>query len=86
MKAIKIGIFSFMLGAASCSDKPPEALAWEQEMQVDSIFRAEVLLIRPALDSLCEMHFDSLVSHYKDSLWTRRIEEVQRQLQRIQLK
>jgi len=69
----------------SCGEEPPLTLSWEERSLVDSLFKVEVTRLRPELDSLCDTRFDSLVSYYKDSLWTDRIEEIKRQLERIQL-
>ena len=80
-------LFLFLAAAAaSCKERPPDALTWEEEMVVDSIYRAEIPLLRPELDSICDQRFDSLVAHYKDSLWTRRLQEIERQLERLQIK
>ena len=83
MKKALVLLFIFFL--LSCGEEPPLTLSWEERSLVDSLFKAEVNKIRPEVDSICDMRFDSMVNYYKDSLWTDRIEEIQRQLERIQL-
>jgi hypothetical protein len=70
---------------SSCGEDAPLTLSWEERSFVDSLFREEVKVLKPELDSICDLHFDSLKSYYVDSLWNNRIEEIERQLQRIQL-
>lgn len=69
----------------SCGEEPPLTLSWEERSLVDSLFKDEVNRLRPEMDSLCDSRFDSLFNYYKDSLWVDRIEEIKRQLERIQL-
>lgn len=71
---------------ASCKESPPNSLTWEERVLVDSLFNVQVTGIRAEIDSLCNLRFDSLKTYYEDSMWTRRIQEVERQLERLQIK
>ena len=83
---LRIFLFLFLaISLASCRDEAPLTLSWEERSLVDSLFREEVKILKPELDSICDLRFDSLKAHYKDSLWTDRIQEIERQLQRIHL-
>jgi hypothetical protein len=83
---MRIFIISFFfLAILSCEEEAPQSLSWEEKTLLDSLYNDEVLKIHPAMDSLCDLRYDSLVSFYRDSLWNQRIEEITRQLERIQL-
>ncbi|MCB9285288.1 MAG: hypothetical protein H6563_14545 [Lewinellaceae bacterium] len=83
MRILLWGLIPLTLFAA-CEEDTPETLSWEERSFVDSLFKEEVIKLRPELDSLCDLRFDSLVQFYKDSLWTDRIQEVTQQLERIE--
>lgn len=75
----------FALFLLSCGEEPPLTLSWEERTLADSLYKAEVVRLRPQMDSICDTRYDSLVNYYKDSLWADRIEEIKEQLERIQL-
>ena len=85
MKRALILLLPLFLLLLSCGEEPPLVLSWEEKTLADSLYKAEVVLLRPQLDSICNTRFDSLVAHYKDSLWTNRIQEITEQLERIKL-
>lgn len=69
----------------SCKEEAPQSLTWEERAMADSLFQVEINILKPQLDSICEIHFDSLKNYYVDSLWTDRLQEIKKQLERIQL-
>ena len=74
-----------IIALSACGEDTPLTLSWEEKSLVDSLYKDEIGRIRPQLDSLCDSRFDSLVTFYKDSLWIDRIQEINRQLERIKL-
>lgn len=78
-------ILILLATAAACGEEAPLTMTWEERSLADSLFQVEVNNLRAEMDSLCNIHFDSLKIHYADSLWTDRIQEIQRQLERIRL-
>ncbi|MBK7409267.1 MAG: hypothetical protein IPL49_07015 [Saprospirales bacterium] len=83
MRVILLSLFLITLSA--CGEETPLTLSWEEKSLVDSLYKEEIARIRPELDSLCDSRFDSLITFYTDSLWTDRIQEINRQLERIKL-
>lgn len=71
--------------AAACGEEAPLTMTWEERSLADSLFQVEVNSLRAEMDSLCNEHFDSMKNYYIDSLWTDRIQEIQKQLERIRL-
>lgn len=74
-----------LTAALSCGEEAPQSLTWEERSLADSLFQVEVNSLRAEMDSLCDLRFDSLKNHYLDSLWTDRVQEIQKQLERIRL-
>ena len=85
MNLPKLILLLTSLALLSCGEEPPLTLSWEERTLVDSLYKAEVVHLRPVMDSICDTRYDSLVNFYKDSLWVDRIEEIKEQLERIQL-
>ncbi|MAT53229.1 MAG: hypothetical protein CMN32_02030 [Saprospirales bacterium] len=69
--------------AAACTEPPPPTLNYKERLLVDSLYNQGVDSLRPILDSLCTLHFDSLVQASVDSMMQERLEEIERYLQRI---
>ncbi len=78
-------ILILLTAAAACGEDAPLTMTWEERSLADSLFQMEVNGLRAEMDSLCDVHFDSLKNYYADSLWTDRIQEIQQQLERIRL-
>ncbi|MFZ2899934.1 MAG: hypothetical protein WA004_15010 [Saprospiraceae bacterium] len=78
-------ILILLTTAAACGEEAPLTMTWEERSLADSLFQVEVNSLRAEMDSLCNVHFDSLKNYYSDSLWTDRIQDIQKQLERIKL-
>lgn len=78
-------ILIMLTTAAACGEEAPLTMTWEERSLADSLFQVEVNGLRAEMDSLCNEHFDSMKNYYIDSLWTDRIHEIQKQLERIRL-
>ncbi len=68
----------------SCSEPPPRTLTLAERKLADSLFQEEVKRLKPQLDSLCELRFDSLVKSALDSMLEVRKELMEKQLKRLQ--
>ena len=73
--------FLFTLNA--CTDPPPPSLNAKDRELIDSLFRLEIKVLKPELDSLCDATFDQRVQVAVDSMLIVRRAEIERQLQRI---
>jgi len=80
---IAIAVFWLSAGLAACTEPPPPTLNYKERLLVDSLYNQGVDSLRPILDSLCTLHFDSLVQASVDSMMQERLEEIERYLQRI---
>ena len=74
-------LFFFLL--ESCTPDPEPTLNYKDREVVDSLFRMEVGILKPVLDSLCEMRHDSAVQFKVDSMMKVRQAEIERYLERI---
>ncbi len=83
--ALKISLATLCLAAlwGACTEPPPPTLNYKERLQVDSLYNKGVDSLRPILDSLCELQFDSLVQASVDSMMHERMEEIERYLKRI---
>ncbi|MCB0704705.1 MAG: hypothetical protein KDC34_05320 [Saprospiraceae bacterium] len=84
--SFKYGFLLFIcgfLGVISCTEDPPPTLGPKDIKIVDSLYQTEVILLKPILDSICEANYDSLLRRATDSMFTNRVEEIERQLERI---
>ena len=68
---------------AACTPDPPPTLNYKDRQFVDSLFRKEVDSLKPILDSLCDLRFDSSVQAAVDSILTERQSEKDKYLERI---
>jgi len=59
-------------------------ITYEERKLIDSFYRKEVALLRPQLDSLCDLRFDSLVNIAIDSIFVERKEEEKRVREKFQ--
>lgn len=69
-------------GLSACQDSPIPTLSKEDKEAIDTLYLAELQTLRPYLDSLCELNFDSLVKIAADSMLIERIEEIEEQRNR----
>ena len=74
--------FSFLFNTA-CTPDPPPTLNYKDRQLVDSLFRMQVDSLKPLMDSLCDLRFDSAVQHTVDSIMQERQSEIKKYLERI---
>ena len=67
----------------SCTPDPPPTLNYKDRQIVDSLFRQQVDSLKPLLDSLCELRFDSAVQQTVDSIMSERQSEIDKYLERL---
>ncbi|RMF26870.1 MAG: hypothetical protein D6765_08330, partial [Bacteroidetes bacterium] len=67
----------------ACTEPPPPSLDARDRQLLDSLFKQHIDSLRPIVDSLCEHWFDSLLPLTTDSILQVRLEERNRQLQRV---
>lgn len=76
--------FAFIISlVAACTPDPPPTLNYKDRQFVDSLFRREVDSLKPILDSICEIRFDSSVQAAVDSIITERESEKEKYLERV---
>ena len=67
-----------IIGLLSCGQEPVIIdLNREERSVVDSLYKEEISLIAPKLDSLCEIHKKKRYQQIKDSLIEIRLEEIE---------
>ncbi len=87
--AITIRRFSWLLLLAvlsflgACAEEAPVSLDQEARVLIDTMYIQEVRVLRPELDSLCELEFEDRVAELVDSLLPIRRAEEERLRQRI---
>lgn len=74
-------LFSFFL-VVGCESTIPGLSSAERKL-VDSLYRDEMKIFRPELDSFCVVLKDSLLPIYVDSMEKARLAEIEKQLERI---
>ena len=74
--------FSLLL-MHSCTEPPPPTLNAKDRDLVDSLYRDSINIMRPILDSLCDLNFDAAVNAKVDSIMQKRLEEIRKQMERI---
>ncbi len=62
----------------ACGNEEPTELSFNQKRYVDSISRIHMNTMDSVLESICDQQFDSLVQVNFDSLFERRIYEINR--------
>lgn len=67
----------------SCTEPPPPTLNAKDRDLVDSLYRDSINIMRPILDSLCDLNFDAAVNAKVDSIMQKRLEEIRKQMERI---
>lgn len=72
--------FGFLI--SSCESTIPGLSSAERKM-ADSIYRDEMKIFRPEMDSFCAVFKDSLLPIYIDSMEKSRLAEIEKQLERI---
>ncbi|MBR9922773.1 MAG: hypothetical protein GYB31_18230 [Bacteroidetes bacterium] len=68
---------------AACTEEPPPTLGPKDIKIVDSLYQEQVLLLKPEMDSICDLRQDSILRRAVDSMLTQREEEIKKQLERI---
>lgn len=77
------GALFFGLILSGCSPEPPAELTKAERQLADSLVRVEMKTFRKKKDTDCEQLQDSLIPILRDSMMNARIEEIQKQLERI---
>jgi hypothetical protein len=76
--------FAFIISlVTACTPDPPPTLNYKDRQLVDSLFRREVDSLKPILDSICEIRFDSSVQAAVDSIISERESEKEKYLERV---
>lgn len=78
--------FVFLLALVwliSCTEPPPPTLSSADRKIADSIYRDSINYLKPLIDSLCELNFDQQVQATVDSIMEERLEEIRKQMERI---
>ena len=78
--------FSGLFFFNSCTPDPPPTLNYKDRQVVDSLFRKEVDSLKPMLDSICDMRFDSAVQFTVDSIMKERQTDRDIYLERLKKK
>lgn len=76
-------IFFLIVLFVSCTPEPPQGLTRSERNIADSLVRVEMRTFRKNKETECEKMQDSLIPVLRDSMMKARIEEIQRQLERI---
>lgn len=72
-----------LLFLASCTEPPPPSLNSADRKVADSIYRDSINYLKPLIDSLCELNFEENVQATVDSIMAQRLEEIRKQMERI---
>ncbi|MFT4759580.1 MAG: hypothetical protein ACI9XO_002178 [Paraglaciecola sp.] len=72
-----------LLFLTRCTEPPPPTLSSDDRKFADSLYRDSVNYLKPVIDSLCELNFDKNVQATVDSIMTERLEEIRKQMERI---
>lgn len=87
--ALKLGLVPsvwlvlFCACFVGCGDPTIPGLSMSERKLADSLYRDEMKVFRPKMDSICTALQDSLLPIYIDSMKKERIAEIERQLERI---
>ncbi len=86
MRCIKL-LAMFLMGAgawfAACTEPPPRVLTLQERRLADSLLQEEIKMLKPQLDSLCDLRFDSLMQLALDSILEERKQAMEKQLRRL---
>mgnify|MGYP000309149044 CR=1 FL=1 len=81
---LKIGVGLCLIGLmGSCTEPPPPSLSSDDRKFADSLYRDSINYLKPVMDSLCELNFDKNVQATVDSIMSERLEEIRKQMERI---
>ncbi|MCP3928323.1 MAG: hypothetical protein GY705_04410 [Bacteroidetes bacterium] len=80
------GIVMLVFISEACTPLPPPSLTTADRKELDTLYRQEVELLAPYLDSICTVQFDSLKEIVIDSLLQERIRERDELLKRYKNK
>ncbi len=78
--------FMAMIFFIACTPDPDPTLNYKDRQTVDSLFRKEIDSLKPILDSLCDMRFDSAVQFTVDSIMKERQTDRDIYLERLKKK
>lgn len=68
---------------AGCTEPPIPTLNGRERSLVDSLYKDTINYLLPKLDSICEVEFNGRVQAAVDSMMTKRMGEIEKQLNRI---
>lgn len=68
----------------SCTEEAPETLLVEDRNLIDSLYLKKLTVLKPEMDSLCELNFDKRVASLVDSILIERQQEIEEQVRRLQ--
>lgn len=80
---IKCLIFVLPILLTNCTEPPPPTLMSADRKIVDSLYRDSINTLKIEIDSLCELNFDNNVALTVDSIMQERLEEIRKQMRRI---
>ncbi|GIV31271.1 MAG: hypothetical protein KatS3mg029_0622 [Saprospiraceae bacterium] len=86
MKSLARILWLCLLGGwiwPGCTEPPPPVLNYKERLLVDSLYNKGVDSLRPILDSICQVHFDSIVQSKVDSMMQERLHEIEVYMERI---
>lgn len=72
-----------ILAMTNCTEPPPPTLSVDDRKLTDSLYRDSINYLKPLIDSLCTLNFDKNVKAVVDSIMTERLEEIRKQMERI---
>lgn len=68
---------------ASCTEPPPPSLSSDDRKFADSLYRDSINRWKIEIDSICTLNFDKNVQATVDSIMSERLEEIRKQMERI---
>jgi hypothetical protein len=83
IKIFSLSVVLSILLAFGCTEPPTPTLNSKERRLVDSLYKDSIQVLRPFLDSLCDLNFDGDVAFAVDSMMEIRLAEIRKQLARI---
>ena len=72
-----------LLQFTACTEPPLPSLNSKDRNLIDSLYKDQVVTLKPVLDSICDSRFDERVARAVDSIMEIRVREIEEQLRRI---
>jgi hypothetical protein len=72
-----------LLQLTACTEPPLPSLNSKDRNLIDSLYRDEVAILKPMLDSICDSRFEERIAQAVDSIMEIRVREIEEQLRRI---